>query len=151
MSASEHLGRQWEQPELTHEIHRGLGSPTFNKTVGGDGAPYDPEVGTNGRVGIHWTPSPAVAKTFAGGTGFWGTGHILHGLAPISATETRTKKLEAGQVDLTGKFGEKEVTLQKNAPVKITGKSTIKEVPGTNSTRHRVRKRTYNPPREMKA
>jgi hypothetical protein len=150
VAAEDHLGRQWNQLELSHEIHRGLSSATYQKLQGGTGEPYDPEVGKS-RVGIHWTSSPTVAKTFAGSNGFWGTGTVFHGVAPMSSVETHTPTLEAGQVDLTGKLKEKEVTLKKNAPVKITGKSTIKEVPGTEATRHRVRKRTYNPPREMKA
>lgn len=142
---------QWVQPELTHTIHRGIGPSLANKVVGGTGAPHDPGVGKDGRVGIHWTSSPSVAKTFAGGNGFWGTGYILHGEAPISSSETNRKTLEENQVDLTGKLHEKEVTLKKNAPVKVTGKSVIKEVPGTNATRYRVRTRRYHPPREMKA
>lgn len=150
MSASDHLGRQWVQQELPHEIHRGLAPSSFGKVMGGTGEPYDPEVGKS-RVGVHWTSSPTVAKTFAGNNGFWGTGTVIHGVAPMSALETNTRALEDGQVDLTGKLQEKEVTLKKNASVKVTGRSTIKEVPGTDATRHRVRKRTYNPPREMKA
>lgn len=160
MSAQDHLGRQWQQPELPHEIHRGLAPSSFQKMLGGTGEPYDPEVGKT-RVGVHWTASPGVAKTFAGSNGFWGTGHILHGVAPTSSIETHTKTLEEGQVDLTGTLHEKEVPLKKNAPVKITGRSTIKEVPGTAgkedeygrelAARVRVRKRTYNPPREARA
>lgn len=150
MSASDHLGRQWVQQELPHEIHRGLAPSSFQKMLGGTGEPYDPEVGKS-RIGVHWTASPGVAQTFAGNNGFWGTGHILHGVVPTSAIETDTKTLEAGQVDLTGKLNEKEVPIKKNASIKVTGRSTVKEVPGTDATRHRVRKRTYNPPREMKA
>jgi len=150
MSASDHLGRQWVQPELSHEIHRGLAPATMGKLMGGTGEPYDPEVGKS-RVGVHWTSSPTVAQTFAGQNGFWGKGTVIHGVAPTSAIETNTKTLEEGQVDLTGKLKEKEVSLKKNAPVKITGRSTIKEVPGTEAERYRVRKRTYNPPREAQA
>jgi hypothetical protein len=69
----------------------------------------------------------------------------------MSSVETHTKTLEEGQVDLTGTLKEKEVTLKKNAPVKITGRSTIKEIPGTDAERYRVRKRTYNPPRSASA
>jgi hypothetical protein len=79
----------------------------------------------------------------------------------MSSVETHRPTLEEGQVDLTGTLKEKEVTLKKNAPVKITGRSTIKEVPGTSGkddeygmeipARYRVRKRTYNPPREAQA
>ena len=150
MSARDHLGRQWTQPELTHDIHRGLAPAAMGKLMGGTGEPYDPEVGKT-RVGVHWTASEGVAKTFAGSNGFWGKGTVIHGSAPMSSVETHTPTLEAGQVDLSGTLHEKEVTLKKNAPVKITGRSTIKEIPGTEAERYRVRKRTYNPPREMKA
>jgi hypothetical protein len=154
MSASDHLGRQWMQPELSHEIHRGLAPATFQKMMGGTGEPYDPEVGKS-RVGVHWTASQGVAKTFAGSNGFWGTGTVIHGSAPMSSVETHTPTLEAGQVDISGTLKEKEVPLKKNAPVTVTGKSTIKERPvkvgEDEAPLVRVRKRTYNPPREKKA
>jgi hypothetical protein len=154
MSAQDHLGRQWTQPELSHEIHRGLAPATFQKMMGGTGEPYDPEVGKS-RVGVHWTASQGVAKTFAGSNGFWGTGTVIHGSAPMSSVETHTPTLEAGQVDISGTLKEKEVPLKKNAPVTVTGKSTIKERPvkvgEDESPLFRVRKRTYNPPRERNA
>ena len=151
MSAQDNLSsQQWSQPELLHDIHRGLAPAAMAKLMGGTENPYDPEVGKS-RVGVHWTSSSTVAKTFAGNNGFWGTGTIIHGIAPMSSLETDRKALESGQVDLSGKLNEKEVTLKKNAPIKVTGKSTIKEVPGTEAKRYRVRKRTYNPPRQLKA
>ena len=152
MAAQDNLGRQWTQSELTHDIHRGLAPATFQKMMGGTGEPYDPEVGKS-RVGVHWTASEGVAKTFAGSNGFWGTGTVIHGSAPMSSVETHTPTLEEGQVDLSGKLKEKEVTLKKNAPVTVMGKSTIKERPvkvGEDEVPlFRVRKRTYNPPRKM--
>ena len=154
MSARDHLGRQWMQPELSHDIHRGLAPATFQKMMGGTGEPYDPEVGKS-RVGVHWTASEGVAKTFAGSNGFWGTGTVIHGSAPMSSVETHTPTLEAGQVDISGTLKEKEVPLKKNAPITVTGKSTIKERPvkvgEDEAPLVRVRKRTYNPPREKKA
>ena len=153
MAASDHLGRQWKQPELTFDIHRGIAPMFLSRS-------QDPEVGKS-RVGVHWTASPAVAKVFAGDNGFWGKGTVLHGTAPISHIETDTHTLEKGEVNLKGNLHEKEVPLKKNAPVMITGKDTIKEVPNTGGEadewgqelppKYRVRKRTYNPPREMKA
>ena len=120
--------------------------------------PPDPEVGKT-RTGIHWTASPTVAKTFAGENGFWGTGGVLHGTSPISSVETNTDVLKDKQVNIEGKLNEKEVTLKKNAPIKVTGKDTIKERKGKMDPEHpgeavplyRVRTRTFNPPREMRA
>lgn len=142
--------------ELFFNVHRGLLPKTLLKAAGG--VKPDEEVGKT-RLGIHWTASPTVAKTFAGENGFWGPGTVFHGTAPISAVETDTSKLNERQVDLEGKLHEKEITLKKNAPVTLTGKDTIKErkgkmdpkYPGESIPLYRVRKRTYTPPREMKA
>jgi len=141
--------------ELFFNVHRGLAPKTLLSMSGG----VKPEgVGKN-RLGVHWTASPAVAKTFAGENGYWGPGTVLHGTAPISSVETNKSVLDERQVDLTGKLSEKEITLKKDAPVNLLGKDTIKErkgkmdpkYPGESIPLYRVRKRTFNPPREVKA
>ena len=140
--------------ELFFDIHRGLMPERMVKAAGGE-IPTD--VGKN-RLGVHWTASPSVAKTFAGDNGFWGTGTVLHGTAPMSSVETDTSKLKEKQVDLSGKLKEQEVTLKKGAPLNLTGKSTIKERPGMDPNYpgesiplYRVRKRTYRPARKVQA
>lgn len=140
--------------ELFFDIHRGLLPTRLLSAMGG----VKPEDVDNNRLGVHWTASPSVAKTFAGENGFWGPGTVFHGTAPISSVETDTSKLNERQVDLTGNLHEKEVTLKKNAPVTLTGKDTIKERSGKMDPRYlgesvplyRVRRRTYNPPRQAK-
>jgi len=151
MSAQDHLGRQWNQSELTFPIHRGLAPMFLSRSE-------DPELGKS-RVGVHWSASPTVAKTFAGENGFWGKGTVLHGSAPISHVETDVSTLKGREVNVEGNLREKEVPIKKGAKVTVSGKDTIRERPGTIDERYpgedlplyRVRKRTYNPPREMTA
>lgn len=141
--------------ELFFSVHRGI-HPQGRHT--GSVSESTPEKGSS-RLGVHWSASPQVAKRFAGDTGFLGTGTVYHGTAPISSVETNTAKLNALQVNLDNTLKEKEVTLKKGAPVSVSERDTIKErkgkmdpeYPDEDVPLYRVRKRTYNPPREMKA
>lgn len=141
--------------ELFFNVHRGI-HPIGRKQ--GSGTELTPEPGSP-RLGVHWSASPGVAKVFAGDNGFWGKGIVYHGTAPISAVETDKSVLENTGVNLDDTLHEKEITLKKGAKVNITGKDTIKERTGKwdpkylgeNIPLYRVRKRKFNPPREMQA
>lgn len=103
MSAQDHLGRQWGQPELTFQVHRGV-TRKFKKD-----AP----------LGMHWSADPKVARRFAGHFG-----SVMHAEVPISAVETNTHKLKRSFVDTndrTYKNPEKEIPVKSGAKVKVTG------------------------------
>jgi hypothetical protein len=49
------LGRQWQQPELSFTVHRGI--------------TRKPQKGR--WLGMHWSADPQVARRFAGPFGYW--------------------------------------------------------------------------------
>jgi hypothetical protein len=107
MSAQDNLGRQWQQPELSFTVHRGL--------------TRKPQKGKE--LGMHWSADPAVARRFAGSFG-----HVLHGEVPMSAVETDSHTLQRAQVNSTDleriiKSPEKEVPVKSGAKVHVTGVS----------------------------
>jgi hypothetical protein len=148
MSAQDNLGRQWQQPELSFQVHRGL--------------TRKPQKGR--WLGMHWSADPAVARKFAGPFG-----HVLHGEIPMSSVETDTKRLQSEQVFLPdneqGTRMEKEVSATIGKPVKvtgITGPEADKKTGAWNGRRNEgymgatgakrpPRKRTYKNPKEMTA
>jgi len=102
MSAQDNLGRQWQQPELTFEVHRGL--------------TRRPQRGKE--LGMHWSADYKVARRFAGAFGT-----VIHGEVPMSAVETDSHTLQRNQVDTTDrdfKQPEKEVPVKSGAKVKVT-------------------------------
>jgi len=132
MSAQDNLsGAQWNQPELTFTVYRGL----QNNPTRGRG------------LGMHWSASKSIAQDFAGHKGT-----VVHGEVPISSVETDTPTLERNEVMIgdKGKNALGFVRREKEVPVKAGAKVTV-----TGSTKYsRYRKhvgRKYNPPREMKA
>ena len=148
MSAQDNLGRQWQQPELSFTVHRGL--------------TRKPQKGR--WLGMHWSADPAVARKFAGPFG-----HVLHGEIPMSSVETNTDRLRSEQVFLPdneqGTRMEKEVSATIGKPVKVTGMTgpeADKKTGAWNGRRNEgymaasgakrpPRKRTYKKPKEMTA
>ena len=105
-------------------------------------------------VGVHFSSSPEVARAFATRS-FWKPGLIYHAQIPVSSVETNTKQLvRRGYASFPGKnnLGEKEVMVKEGAPIKVTGVTKLSSRrAATEEDTRRVRKRTYNPPREMRA
>lgn len=149
MAASDHLGPQWSQPELSFTVHRGL--------------TRKPQKGR--WLGMHWSADPAVARRFAGPFG-----HVVHAEVPMSSVETDPHTLSRESVIHDSKFddpskAEKEVPATIGKPVKvtgITGPEADKETglwngrrnegsPSAMGAKRPARKRTYKQPREMKA
>ena len=148
MSAQDNLGRQWQQPELSFTVHRGL--------------TRKPQKGR--WLGMHWSADPAVARGFAGPFG-----HVIHGEVPMSSVETDTNRLRSEQVLTPEKersvySPEKEVPVTIGKPVKVTGMTgpeADKKTGAWNGRRNETtsplgakrpsRKRTYKKPKEMTA
>ena len=124
--------------ELFFEAHRGLKEKN-----------PDPNYG----LGMHFTASENVSKRFAA-RGHWEHATIIHAKIPVSSVETDTKVL--GKRGFAGFMGqdplnEKEIPVKEGASVFVTGKTNLRLSPSSLESERRVRKRTYNPPREMKA
>jgi hypothetical protein len=148
MSAQDNLGRQWQQPELSFTVHRGI--------------TRKPQKGR--WLGMHWSADPAVARKFAGPFG-----HVMHGEIPMSSVETDTNRLRSEQVltperDRSMSQPEKEVSATIGKPVKVTGKTGPEADPKTGAWNGRrnestsplgakrpPRKRTYKKPKDMTA
>jgi hypothetical protein len=148
MSAQDNLGRQWQQPELSFTVHRGL--------------TRKPQKGR--WLGMHWSADPKVARGFAGPFGT-----VIHGEIPMSSVETDTNRLRSEQVltpehDRSISQPEKEVSATIGKPVKVTGMTgpeADKKTGAWNGRRNEVtsplgakrppRKRTYKNPKEMTA
>jgi len=144
---------QWVQPELSVPVHRGLNSPSVDKSKG---------------AGLHWTTDAGVAESLPGmhrisKEVFYEptTTTVIHGDLPFGSIETDKKalrKLDVLGVDEPKEATESEVTAKKGKPVSVHGitkivnsalldKSTGNRLPMTSKSRTR----RYNPPREMKA
>ena len=149
MSASDHLGPQWSQPELTFQVHRGL--------------TRKPQTGR--WLGMHWSADPAVARRFAGPFG-----HVVHADVPMSSVETDTHTLQRERVnppeaERVLNSPEKEVPAIIGQPVKVTGITGPQAdvntgawngrrnegSPSAMGAKRPARKRTYKKPREMTA
>ena len=128
--------------ELFFEAHRGIG--------------LDKDKKVKPNLGIHWSVDKSKAAEIGLKNSPLRTGNmaaVIHANIPISSAETNVEELKKlgwgfNEQDVhewlsRDPLGEKEVMVKKGAPVTVTGKTTY--TPG------RMRKRTYNPPREMKA
>lgn len=71
---------------------------------------------------------------------------VFHGEVPISSVEGDKNILKENGVR-NFDTSEKEVPVKQGSPVKVTGISKFRDVNGI----IKERKRSYNPPREMKA
>ena len=123
---------QWEQPELSTEVHRGLKEP-LNASKG---------------VGVHWSHVRGVANRFANDNATEKKRTVIHAKVPISSVETNTKILSNNRVGTLvpgDPLLEREIPVKKGAPVKVTGVTKFRGELGKRRTR------TFNPPREMKA
>lgn len=141
--------------ELFFNVHRGLSQPSP--------VPIKKELGT------HWTTEEGIAHELADRqrTGYdyhynpeYRT--VIHARAPISSVEHDVSTLEKGHVfspTNLNKNIEKEVPIKKGAPLLVTGMTKRYSEPlvdaDTGSVvenrKTRTRKRTFNPPREMRA
>jgi hypothetical protein len=148
MTAQDNLGRQWQQPELSFTVHRGI--------------TRKPQKGR--WLGMHWSADPKVARKFAGPFG-----HVIHGEIPMSSVETDTNRLRSEQVltserDRSMSQPEKEVSATIGKPVKVTGMTgpeADKKTGAWNGRRNEItsplgakrppRKRTYKNPKDMTA
>jgi hypothetical protein len=129
VAAEDHLSN-----ELFFQVHRGLYIKPGEKLE-------------SEHTGTHWSALPDVAEGFARrGVIFPGSTRVIyHANVPISSVETRTNILKRKEVG--GKWrAEQEVPARFSSPVFVTGRTTLR---GEGDVRSR--KRTYNPPREMKA
>lgn len=123
---------QWEQPELSGPVHRGL----LNK----------PE--SDNPLGMHWTSDPSIARNMFA-TPY---GHVVHAEVPISSVETDTKVLNrwgVSDAEQEKANPEKEVPIKSGTSIKVTGvTSPSRRVSPTKWKSGRTRR--YNPAREMK-
>ena len=135
---------QWTQPELTLPVHRGL-----NKTGIG-------QVNTSS-LGMHWSADKHTANLFAAKHDTiygepllqsYKPSTVVHADVPLRNVETDTPTLKRKQVDLKGETNEQEVPVKSGSNVQVTG---LTRITWPSTMRERQRKRTYNPPREMKA
>jgi len=144
---------QWEQPELSVPAHRGLNSPSLDKSRG---------------TGVHWSTDSNMAHNLAGlhrmSHDFFykpTTTTVLHGELPFGSVETdkpTLRKLDVLGVDDPREAAEKEVTAKKGSNVRVhsitktvqsprRSKETGLNIPVVSKSRTR----RYNPPREMRA
>lgn len=143
---------QWEQPELSVPVHRGLNSPSLDKSKG---------------TGVHWSTDKYIAHNLAGlhrmsHDFFYNptTTTVVHGELPFGSVETdksTLRKLDVLGVDDPKEATEAEVTAKKGSTVRVHGitktvqsprrsKETGEDLP----VKTRSRTRRYNPAREMK-
>ena len=119
--------------ELFFQVHRGLYVKPGEKL-------------DSKNPGTHWSASPVVAEAFARKGGDPGSTRVIfHANVPISSVETRTGTLKRKEVGGEHEH-EQEVPVRFQKPVLVTGRTTLRGFGDVKS-----RKRTYNPPREMKA
>ena len=104
---------------------------------------------------MHWSTNKDKAEELATTHMHWPdkSGVVLHGAIPISSVETDTARLtKRGYMGFPGKeydrLNEKEVPVKESAPVKVTGITKFRRL---KDGQMKERKRSYNPPRAMKA
>jgi hypothetical protein len=147
-------GDTTRQPELSFTAHRGVYVPELpfhrSRTPG---------------VGLHWSASQKIAEEMSSHAqqetinrqvgnrlqiGTTGSHVIYHGEIPMSSVESDWQNLYNRGVFSPSNLNEnreQEVPVKKGAPVLVTGRTKGSLRNGVLKTR----KRTYNPPREMKA
>jgi hypothetical protein len=125
---------KWRQPELSTEVHRGIKLNSRNNYT------VSPNLGT------HWSTNPEMAALFSGLERNAHDSIVFHGEVPISSVEGDKNILKENGVR-NFDTSEKEVPVKQGSPVKVTGISKFRDVNGI----IKERKRSYNPPREMKA
>lgn len=132
--------------ELFFEAHRGL-----HKVL-----PKDVD---QSHLGMHWSADPDVGRGFANsawGPGMHTTGNpgvIYHAQIPVSSVETDTHNLHNKKVGGEFEF-EQEVPVKEKAKVFVTGRTKVTPSSPPGEYQYdapRIRRRSYNPPREMTA
>lgn len=137
MSAEDNLSQ-----ELFFKAHRGLSNTKSNQI-------------SKENLGMHWSANRNISNLFAAHPDIafgdsdlrsHNPSSVIHADIPLSSVETHTPTLEKGGV-FEG-VGEDEVPVKKGSSVKVTG---LTHITWPSKVRARERKRTYTPPREMKA
>lgn len=152
MSASENLSQ-----ELFFNVHRGVNTsyPHYPKAGRSTTNKLDKE-----NLGTHWSADETVAQEFANHPNSrrlypsWRTNHakVIHAEVPMSSVETDTETMKQGgfaNFSRQDPHEEKEVMVKEGAPIRVTGITKLRE--SKDKGRVQSRKRTFNPPREMKA
>jgi hypothetical protein len=143
--------------ELFFQVHRGINTSYPHYPKEGKSSQYRLDMRN---FGTHWSADEQVAKEFANSpnsralTPHWRTdyAHVVHAEVPISAVETdRETMKQGGFANFSGQdpHEEKEVMVKPGSPIKVTGLTSLRR--SKDETAVKTRKRTYNPPREMKA
>jgi hypothetical protein len=143
--------------ELFHEVHRGINTSFPHYPKEGKSSQY---VFDTRNLGTHWSTDESVAKGFANSPNsrstqpYWRTDHaqVVHAEVPMSSVETDTEKMREGgfaNFSRQDPHEEKEVMVKEGAPLRVTGVTKLRRSKDEESIK--TRKRTYNPPREMKA
>lgn len=121
------LGRQWEQPELSWNVYRGINVPRGEK----------PNLES---LGSHWTHSYDVAEAFSTGNPsniFLQRGnskkYILHGEVPISSYQGSKEFREKHAIDFNPL--EEELPVRTGAPINLTGVTRVTDSSGSTNTR----------------
>ena len=152
MAAEDNLSQ-----ELFLEAHRGVNTSYPHYPKSGTSSQYNLDMNN---LGTHWSADSQVAKEFANSpnsralTPHWRTdyAHVVHAQVPMSSVETDTETMRKGGFANFGSkdpHEEKEVMVKEGASVKITGVTNLRRSKDQDAIK--TRKRTYNPPREMKA
>jgi hypothetical protein len=143
--------------ELFFNVHRGVNTSYPHYPQGGKSTQYKLDMNN---FGTHWSADQQVAKEFANSPNsralvpHWRTdyAHVIHAEVPMSSVETDTETMKQGgfaNFSRQDPTGEEEVMVKKGAPLKITGVTNLRR--SKDETAIKARKRTFNPPREMKA
>lgn len=141
--------------ELFFGVHRGVNTSYPHYPKKGGSSQYKLDMNN---FGTHWSADEQVAKEFANSPNsramvpHWRTdyAHVIHAEVPMSSVETNTETMKQGgfaNFSRQDPTGEKEVMVKEGAPIKITGVTNLRKA----GEKIKTRKRTFNPPREMKA
>ena len=143
--------------ELFFQVHRGVNTSYPHYPKKGKSSQY---VLDKKNLGTHWSADADVAKEFANSPTnrttepYWRTDYakVVHAEVPMSSVETDSETMRQGgfaNFSRQDPHEEKEVMIKEGAPVKITGVTNLRRSKDQDAIK--TRKRTYSPPREMKA
>lgn len=129
------LGRQWHQPELSWEVHRGVNVPRGQKL-------------NLQNLGTHWTHAYDVAEAFSTGNPssiFFSKKnskkYILHGEVPISSYQGGKAFRERHAIDSNPM--EEELPVKSGSEINLTGITRVTDDWGSTKTqKFRKPKRT---------
>ena len=102
---------------------------------------------------MHFSESEKTAKRFAS-RAYWQPGSVVHAKIPMSSVETNATTLgQRGFARFKGKdpLGEEEIPVKQDAPIFVTGRTSLRPAKPLSNGERKTRTRRYNPPREMKA